>query len=172
MSIARIQTSFARKAVHQPEHRFCDLYSLICSRAWIEEALDRVLSNQGSRTAGVDGVTVRCFEDPDYRAAFIAETQCLLREKRYRPQPCRRVYIPKASGKRRPLGIPTLRDRVVQMELKMLLEPIYESDFLNCSYGFRPGRRAMDAVSQLWTYIQRASRETSGDASMPSAIIS
>ena len=158
MNIARIQTSFARKAVHQPEHRFCDLYSLICFRAWIEEALDRVLSNQGSRTAGVDGVTVRRFEDPDYRAAFIEETQCLLREKRYRPQPCRRVYIPKANGKRRPLGIPTLRDRMVQMELKMLLEPIYESDFLNCSYGFRPGRRTMDAVSQLWTYIQRATK--------------
>lgn len=154
MNIARIQMSFARKAVHQPEHRFCDLYSLICSRAWIEEALDRVLSNQGSRTAGVDGVTVRRFENQDYCAAFIAETQCLLRERQYRPQPCRRVYIPKASGKRRPLGIPTLRDRVVQMELKMLLEPIYESDFLGCSYGFRPGRRTMDAVSQLWSYIQ------------------
>ena len=154
MNIARIQTSFARKAVHQPEHRFCDLYSLLCSRAWIETALDRVLSNQGSRTAGVDGVTVRRFKDPDYRAAFIEKTQCLLRERRYRPQPCRRVYIPKASGKRRPLGIPTLRDRVVQMELKMLLEPIYESDFLGCSYGFRPGRRTMDAVGQLWNYIQ------------------
>lgn len=156
MNIARIQTSFARKAVHQPEHRFCDLYSLICSRAWIEEALDRVLSNRGSRTAGVDGVTVRQFQDQDYRDAFVEETQQLLRERRYRPQPCRRVYIPKASGKRRPLGIPTLRDRVVQMELKMLLEPIYESDFLGCSYGFRPGRRTMDAVSQLWGYIQRS----------------
>jgi group II intron reverse transcriptase/maturase len=158
VNIARIQTSFARKAVHQPEHRFCDLYSLICSRAWIEEALSRVLSNQGSRTAGVDGVTVRSFEDPDYRAAFTEETQRLLRERRYRPQPCRRVYIPKASGKRRPLGIPTLRDRVVQMELKMLLEPIYESDFLDCSYGFRPGRRTMDAVSQLWRYIQGSTK--------------
>jgi len=158
VNIARIQTSFARKAVHQPEHRFCDLYSLICSRAWIEEALARVLSNQGSRTAGVDGVTVLRFQDPDYRAAFIEETQRLLRERRYRPQPCRRVYIPKASGKRRPLGIPTLRDRVVQMELKMLLEPIYESDFLGCSYGFRPGRRTMDAVSQLWSYIQGRSK--------------
>jgi group II intron reverse transcriptase/maturase len=158
VNIARIQTSFARKAVHQPEHRFCDLYSLICSRAWIEVALDRVLSNQGSRTAGVDGVTVRQFQDPDYRAAFIEQTQRLLREKRYRPQPCRRVYIPKAGGKCRPLGIPTLRDRVVQMELKMLLEPIYESDFLGCSYGFRPGRRTMDAVSQLWSYIQGCSR--------------
>ena len=154
MNIARIQTSFARKAVHQPEHRFCDLYSLLCSRAWIEEALSCVLSNQGSRTAGVDGVTVRRFQDPGYRVAFIEETQCLLRERRYRPQPCRRVYIPKAGGKRRPLGIPTLRDRVIQMELKMLLEPIYESDFLGCSYGFRPGRRTMDAVSQLWSYIQ------------------
>jgi group II intron reverse transcriptase/maturase len=154
VNIARIQTSFARKAVNQPEHRFCDLYSLICSEAWIEKALDHVLSNQGSRTAGVDGVTIRRFADQDYRAAFIAEIQCLLRERRYRPQPCRRVYIPKADGKRRPLGIPTLRDRVVQMELKMLLEPIYESDFLSCSYGFRPGRRTMDAVSQLWSYIQ------------------
>jgi len=154
VTIARIQTSFARKAVHQPEHRFCDLYSLLCSRAWIEAALGQVLSNRGSRTAGVDGVTVQRFEDPDYRAAFVEETQRLLRERRYRPQPCRRVYIPKAGGKRRPLGIPTLRDRVVQMELKMLLEPIYESDFLGCSYGFRPGRRTMDAVSQLWSYIQ------------------
>ncbi len=154
VTIARIQTSFARKAVHQPEHRFCDLYSLICSRSWIEAALDQVLSNRGSRTAGVDGVTVRRFEDPDYRVAFIEETQRLLREQRYRPQPCRRVDIPKASGKRRPLGIPTLRDRVIQMELKMLLEPIYESGFLGCSYGFRPGRRTMDAIGQLWNYIQ------------------
>jgi len=158
VNIARIQTSFARKAVHQPEHRFCDLYSLLCSRTWIEAALDRVLSNQGSRTAGVDGVTVRKFQSPDYRTAFIEETQRLLREKRYRPLPCRRVYIPKASGKRRPLGIPTLRDRVVQMELKMLLEPIYESDFLNCSFGFRPGRRTMDAVGRLWNCIQPQSK--------------
>ncbi len=88
---ARRQTRLAGKAVHQPEHRFCDLYSLLCSRAWIEAALSQVLSNRGSRTAGVDGVTVQRFEDPDYRAAFIEETQRLLREKRYRPQPCRRV---------------------------------------------------------------------------------
>lgn len=156
--ITRIQRYFARKAQAQPTYRFRNLYSLVWKPSFLAEALDRVLTNQGSRTAGIDGVTATSLQDPDTRAMFIHTLSQELRQHTYRPSPGRRVFIPKANGQRRPLGILTLRDRVVQMTLKLLLEPVFEADFLNCSHGFRPGRRTMDCLVPIWRHCNRQSK--------------
>ena len=156
--ITRIQRYFARKAQAQPTYRFRDLYSLVWKPSFLESALDCVLANRGSRSAGVDGITVTAFQDPEYRANFVQTLSQKLKSKTFKPSPGRRVYIPKANGKKRPLGILTIKDRVVQMVLKMLLEPIFEADFLDCSYGFRPGRRTMDCLVPIWRHVNSASR--------------
>jgi RNA-directed DNA polymerase len=142
----KTQESFARKAQAQPEHRFADLYHLVCREEWLAEALHAVLGNTGSRTAGIDGITRKHLADEATRSKFIQSLQTELKAGTYHPEPVRRHWIAKANGKMRPLGIPTIKDRVVQMALKMLLEPIWESDFLDCSNGFRPGRRTMDCI--------------------------
>jgi RNA-directed DNA polymerase len=144
--LRKTQESFARKAQAQPEHRFGDLYHLVCREDWLREALQAVLRNPGSRTAGIDGISRKDLTDEASQTDFIRELQTELKIGTYRPQPVRRRWIPKTNGQQRPLGIPTLKDRVVQRVLKMLLEPIWESDFLNCSNGFRPGRRTMDCI--------------------------
>jgi RNA-directed DNA polymerase len=142
----KTQTSLARKAQCQPTHRFGDLYHLICREEWLTEALHAVLQNAGSRSAGVDGMSRKHLHDETTQVKFIQTLHTELKQGTYRPQPVRRRWIPKANGKQRPLGIPTLKDRVVQMALKLLLEPIWESDFLNCANGFRPNRRTMDCI--------------------------
>jgi len=144
--ICKTQQSFARKAQAQPEHRFGDMYHLICGQEWLTVALEAILRNKGSQTAGMDGINRQKLEEETARYQFIKDLQAELKAKTYQPQPVRRQWIPKANGKLRPLGIPTLRDRVVQMALKMVMEPIWESDFLDCSNGFRPGRRTMDCI--------------------------
>jgi group II intron reverse transcriptase/maturase len=151
--LRKTQASFARKAQAQPTHRFGDLYHLICRRDWLFEALRAVLHNAGSRTAGIDGIKRTHLQDEARQIAFVEQLRTELRDGTYHPQPVRRHWIPKANGKQRPLGIPTLKDRVVQMVLKMLLEPIWESDFLNCSQGFRPGRRTMDCIQACYALI-------------------
>ena len=158
VEITRIQRCFARKAKAQPTYRFRDLYSLVWKPSFLEVALNRVLANKGSRSAGIDGITVQEFQDPAYQARFIQTLSQELKRKTFRPSPGRRVYIPKRNGKRRPLGILTIKDRVVQMLLKMLLEPIFETDFLECSYGFRPGRRTMDCLVPIWRHVTRSSK--------------
>lgn len=130
--IIKTQRSLAIKAKHNRNHQFDHLYRLIRREDWIHAALQAVLSNQGAKTAGIDGVTKKALSSETAQAEFVEELRAELRTKRFRPVPVRRVYIPKSNGKQRPLGIPTLKDRVVQMLLKMVLEPIYESDFLNC----------------------------------------
>lgn len=154
----KTQRSLARKAMHQPTHQFGHLYRLICREEWIRYALHHVLSNQGAKTAGIDHVTKKQLASQTARTTFVQELQQELRQKRFRPVPVRRVYIPKANGKCRPLGIATLKDRVVQMLLKMVLEPIWESDFLNCSNGFRPDRRTMDCIALLDSYINNRNK--------------
>jgi group II intron reverse transcriptase/maturase len=144
--LRKTQQSFARKAQAQPSHRFDDLYHLVCRAEWLSEALQAVLRNVGSRTAGIDGINRRHLADEATQDRFIQALRAELKAGTYHPQPVRRRWIPKANGKQRPLGIPTLKDRVVQMTLKMLLEPIWESDFLDCSNGFRLGRRTMDCI--------------------------
>lgn len=156
--ITKAQRSLAIKAEHNKQHRFDHLYRLICLEEWIDYALASVLSNKGSRTAGIDGVTRRELASQTARDKMMQEIRQELRNGSFRPKPVRRIYIPKANGKERPIGIATVKDRVVQMLLKMMLEPIYESDFLNCSNGFRPGRRTMDCVALMDSYINRRNK--------------
>ncbi|NEP15205.1 MAG: group II intron reverse transcriptase/maturase [Symploca sp. SIO2C1] len=156
--IIKTQRSLAIKAEHQPQHQFNHLYRLICRSDWIRTALDAVLSNQGAKTAGIDGMTKKSLSSETAKANLVQEIEEELRNQQFRPKAVRRVYIPKSNGKKRPLGIPTIKDRVVQMLLKMVLEPIYESDFLNCSNGFRPGRRTQDCIARLDSYINRRNK--------------
>ena len=156
--IIKTQRSLARKAEHQTQHQFNHLYRLICRSDWIRTALDAILSNQGAKTAGIDGMTKKSLGSETAKANLVQEIEEELRNQQFLPKPVRRVYIPKSNGKERPLGIPTIKDRVVQMLIKMVLEPIYESDFLNCSNGFRPGRRTQDCIARLDSYINRRNK--------------
>ena len=152
--ILKTQRSFARKAQAKKMHRFEDLYHLICREDWLRQALQHVLSNQGARTAGIDGISKNNLKTETAQNAFIKALQADLKSGRYQPSPVKRVWIPK-SGKdeMRGLGIPTIPDRVVQELLRMLMEPIWESDFLDCSYGFRPERRTMDCIAHFYARV-------------------
>ena len=117
--------------------------------AFLLEAWERVRGNKGGRTAGVDHQTVYDIENRIGVEVFLARIREDLRSGQFRALPVREAKIPKANGKLRRLGIPTVRDRVVQGALKLVLEPIFEADFSPCSYGFRPQRRAMDAIAEI-----------------------
>ncbi|MGW0828434.1 group II intron reverse transcriptase/maturase [Streptomyces sp. NPDC002845] len=145
--VLKIQSKLHRWAA-DPLRRFDDLYNLVCDPAFLLTGWMRVRSNKGARTAGVDGETAHYVEDVRGLDSFLAELRADLKVRTFQPLPVRRRGIPKAGGKVRYLGINTIRDRVVQASLKLVLEPIFEADFLPCSYGFRPRRRAHDAIAE------------------------
>jgi RNA-directed DNA polymerase len=146
--VLEIQTKLHRWATDDPGRRFGDLFNLVCDPAFLTVGWDRVRGNRGARTAGVDGVKPRSIGALDGEE-FLRQLRDDLKASRFAPVPVRERMIPKASGKLRRLGIPTARDRVVQAGLKLVLEPIFEADFKPCSYGFRPMRRAQDAIEEI-----------------------
>jgi len=150
MDIGEMQRRLSVKASKESDHKFDDLFNLICRTDWLLQAHDHVASNAGSETAGCDGITMGDFDqDLDHQIEILREQ---LKGDKFQPHPVRRVHIPKGDGKVRPLGIPTIRDRIVQEALRMALEPIFEADFCQESYGFRPDRRTMDAIAHLKVY--------------------
>jgi RNA-directed DNA polymerase len=147
--VRELQRVLWAAAKQSPERRFHALYDRICRGDVLWEAWERVRANRGA--AGVDRVTLAYVEEQYGVRRLLAELQADLRAGTYRPAPARRVDIPKPQGGKRPLGIPVVRDRVAQQAAKLVLEPIFEADFLSCSYGFRPRRSATQAMERLRT---------------------
>ena len=144
--VLAMQTKLHRWAAAEPSRCFDDLFNLVYDPAFLATAWYRVRGNKGGRTAGVDGVSASSIRN---RAEFLDGLRVALKARRYSPTRVREKSIPKSRGKVRHLGIPTVADRVVQASLTLVLEPIFEADFLPCSYGFRPLRRAQDAISEI-----------------------
>lgn len=146
-AIRTLQRKLYRKAKQEPAYRFYALYDKIHRADILSHAYHLARANQGS--AGIDGVTFEAIETGEGVTAFLAELQEALKSKTYAANPVKRVMIPKGDGSERPLGIPTIRDRVAQTAVKLVIEPIFEADFCTTSYGFRPKKSAHDAIEDI-----------------------
>ena len=142
-----MQTKLHQWAISEPDRCFDDVFNLVYDPAFLTVAWRRVRGNKGARTAGVDGVAPRSIVFGAEK--LLTSLRDDLKARRFVPQRVREKTIPKGNGKVRSLGIPTVADRVVQASLELVLEPIFEADFKPCSYGFRPKRRAQDAIAEI-----------------------
>lgn len=147
IKVSELQRRLATKATEFPEHRFTKMYDLLTWEPLMVWAFETLMTNRGSRTAGIDGMDKRTALE--HKDEILANLRTALKTRTFKPQPVRRVYIPKPNGKQRPLGIPTLTDRLVQMMVKAILEPIFESDFYPSSHGFRPQLSCHTALAYL-----------------------
>ncbi len=144
--VLSIQTKLHQWSIDDPGRRFDDLFNLVTDPAFLLVAWDRVRGNRGARSAGVDGIVPRSVVFGD---AMLHGLRAQLKAGSFEPLPVKERMIPKTAGKFRRLGIPSVRDRIVQASLKLVLEPIFEADFHPCSYGFRPRRRPHDAIAEI-----------------------
>ena len=148
-TVRRMQTKLHHWATQEPGRRFGDLHNLVYDPAFLVVAWERVSTSKGAKSPGIDKATAAQIETGIGVEDFLNQIRDSLKSGEFRPVEVRQVMIPKANGKLRRLGIPTIADRVVQASLKLVLEPIFEADFKPCSYGFRPNRRAQDAISEI-----------------------
>jgi len=144
----QLRLKLNQKAKNEPKFRFYALYDRVYRMDVLEAAWKHV--GKRGKACGIDGVRAQdILERENGEENFLTDIHEELKGKTYQPSPVKRVYVPKADGKKRPLGIPTLKDRVVQMAVVLILEPIFEADFHECSHGFRPGRKAHDALDAI-----------------------
>ena len=155
--VQRLRQKLSSKAKEQKRFRFYSLYDKIIDKETLKAAYRQVRANDGA--AGADGITLVRIDEGIGEERFVDELHMELKTRRYKASPVRRVYIPKANGKLRPLGIPVIKDRVVQAAVVLIIEPIFEADFEDCSYGFRPGRGAHQALEQITAALKAGKTE-------------
>lgn len=157
-TLTQLRAKLGQKAKQEPKFRFYTLYGHLTRDDVLGTAWKLVKRNNGA--AGMDGVTIRQIESQKGGVkAFLEEIKTMFVKRTYRASPVKRVYIPKSDGRMRPLGIPVLRDRVIQAALLLIIEPIYEADFQECSYGFRPNKSAHDALDEIKKHVHYGRRE-------------
>jgi RNA-directed DNA polymerase len=157
-ALARLRAKLNQKAKQEPTFSFYTLYGHLVRDDVMETAWKQVKRNKGA--AGIDGITIKDIEKSEGGVkAYIEGIKAELVHHRYQAAPLKRVYIPKSNGQMRPLGIPTVKDRVIQAALLLVIEPIYEADFQKCSYGFRPEKSAHEAIEEIRTQIRSGRRQ-------------